>query len=292
MCVQAAAAIGQAKLNGASKGSSDLTFEPGSVVAGKYHFPIGTAGATSLVLHTLYLPLALAWEPSEVTVEGGTHVSASPCYHFLETTWLRYLQLLGLKISVHMRRPGFYPRGGGLLQAHIGPCARPRALKDFQPAAATEITGFSAVAGLPAHIARRQAQYAAKRMQKELRLPVEISEETWAGGPASVLALILNTAPVPTLFFSLGERGKPAERVADEAVAQAVRFHQAKVSGVDEHSADQLLLPLSCAEGASAFPVAVVSSHLLTNASVIRQFVEREIRIEGNEGETGFVRLE
>ena len=56
--MQAAAAVGQAKLLGASKGSSDLTFEPGPVAAGKYHFPIGTAGATSLVLHTLYLPLA------------------------------------------------------------------------------------------------------------------------------------------------------------------------------------------------------------------------------------------
>src|SRR5215475_4472130 len=84
MSVRAAATIGQAKLRGATRGSQDLVFEPGAVQPGKYRFPIGTAGATGLVLHTVYLPLALrASGPSEVTLEGGTHVRASPCYHFL-----------------------------------------------------------------------------------------------------------------------------------------------------------------------------------------------------------------
>src|SRR5438132_14238689 len=57
MSVKAAAEIGHAKLRGASLGSVDLVFEPGKVAAGAYHFKIGTAGATSLVLHTIYLPL-------------------------------------------------------------------------------------------------------------------------------------------------------------------------------------------------------------------------------------------
>jgi RNA 3'-phosphate cyclase len=242
------------------------------------------------------LPLALAGAPSELTIDGGTHVSASPCYHFLETTWLRYMELLGLKIGLQMRRPGFYPRGGGLLQAHIGPCARLEGLKDFHHTAATAVTGFSAVAGLPEHVARRQAEHAVKRLKKELGLHAHIAEESWPGGPGSVLALILNTGPVPTLFFALGERGKPAERVADEAVAQVVRFHKAGSgpagAGVDEHSADQLLLPLSWASGASKLPVAEISSHLMTNVSVIRQFVDRNIAVEGGEGGPGVVHVE
>src|SRR6266436_6715337 len=66
MSVRAAAAIGQAHLRGASKDISDLVVEPGQVSAGRYHFPIGTAGATGLVLQTVYLPLALRGEgPSE-----------------------------------------------------------------------------------------------------------------------------------------------------------------------------------------------------------------------------------
>src|SRR5262249_43776954 len=101
MCVQAAAAIGQAKVKGASRGSSDLVFEPGQIVPGKYHFAIGTAGATGLVLHTLYLPLALCCsELSELVISGGTHVKAAPCYHFLESTWRAYLEALGLRVKL------------------------------------------------------------------------------------------------------------------------------------------------------------------------------------------------
>ena len=290
MCVRAAATIGQAQVRGASKGSSELRFEPGTIIPGKYHFAIGTAGATSLVLHTVYLPLALAGAASELTIDGGTHVRACPCFHFLDTTWRGYMKLLGLEVEVKMRRPGFYPRGGGLLQGHIEPCKRLHGLRLDHITPAARIIGFSAVAGLPEHIARRQAQRACKRLHS-LGLPVHVNEEIWQGGPGSVLALILNTQPVPTMFFSLGERGKPAERVADEAVAQVVRFHQAETNAMDEHSADQILLPLAMAEGPSTFAVATITSHLLTNAAVICQFLEREIRVEGREGEPGIVML-
>src|SRR5437899_9009965 len=75
MSVRAAAQIGQARLRGDQRNSTDLVFEPGAVVPGKYHFAIGTAGATGLVLHTVYLPLALAGAASTVTIEGGTHVN-------------------------------------------------------------------------------------------------------------------------------------------------------------------------------------------------------------------------
>src|SRR5262249_1323444 len=110
MSVRAAAAIGQANLRGASKDSSDLVFEPGQVSAGRFHFPIGTGGATGLVLHTVYLPLALRGPgPSELILEGGTHVNVSPCFHFLDTTWRAYMELLGINVGMRMVRPGFYP---------------------------------------------------------------------------------------------------------------------------------------------------------------------------------------
>src|SRR5689334_14975251 len=98
MSVVAAAHIGKAHTEGARLQSTDLVFEPGPVSAGSYHFPIRTAGATGLVLHTIYLPLAVQKEPSTVRIEGGTHVTASPCFHFLQYTWSAYLRQLGLRI--------------------------------------------------------------------------------------------------------------------------------------------------------------------------------------------------
>ena len=60
---------------------------------------------------------------------------------------------------------------------------------------------------------------------------------------------------------------------------------------VDAHSADQLILPLALAEGPSTYGVAEVTHHLLTNSTVIRQFIERDILCEGEEGGPGLVRI-
>ena len=61
------------------------------------------------------------------------------------------------------------------------------------------------------------------------------------------------------------------------------------MTGVDVHSTDQLLLPLSLAGAPSSFPVAQITSHLTTNAAVIQAFLERDIRWQGELGEPGTV---
>ena len=220
MSVRAAATVGQADTRGASKGQHRPDVRARRGGAGSYTFDIGTAGATGLVLHTLYLPLALRGEvASEITLVGGTHVATSPWYHFLERTWRRYLAAFGLGVDLRLVRPGFYPRGGGRVEAVIQPWPRPRGVT-LPPRGEVKATGFAAVAGLPEDIARRLARRAdlspgAAQPRRRAR------EETWDGGPGAVLALELDTAPAPTLFVAVGERGKPAERVADEAVDEA-----------------------------------------------------------------------
>jgi RNA 3'-terminal phosphate cyclase (ATP) len=288
MSVRSAATIGAAQVRGASIGSTDLVFEPGPVSAGNYRFDIGTAGATGLVLQTLYLPLALRGAaPSEVTLVGGTHVKTSPCFSFLDMTWRAYLERIGVRVALRMLRPGFYPRGGGVVVAHVQPAQRPRGVT-FRERGPVTVRGFSAIAGLPDHIARRQARRATYRLA-QFGIDAEIEQEEWEGGPGSVLGLIADTDPAPALFFGLGARGKPAETVADEAADQAIAYLRAAPAAVDAHSADQIVLPLALAEGPSTFRVAAVTEHLRTNIAVIQQFVERAIVCEGEQGERGVV---
>ncbi len=291
MSVVAASHIGKGHTEGARLQSTDLVFEPGPVSPGSYHFPIRTAGATSLVLHTIYLPLAIQKEPSTVRIEGGTHVTASPSFHFLQYTWRAYLRHLGLHISLDMVRPGFYPRGGGELRASIQPVTKLGSFTGSSEQPIRSAIVMSAVASLPEQIAKRQAAQAAKGL-KELGLEVECRQEAWSGGPGTMCAVLLPTEPAPTFFFALGARGKPAEKVADEAVAQVQGYLECGPGGMDEHSADQLLLPLALAEGPSHFRVSCVSSHLLTNAEVVRRFLPRQIEVEGDDGQPGAVRIE
>lgn len=286
--VRAAARIGNAQVTGASVGSSDLTFKPGLVAAGKYHFPIGTAGATALVLHTVYLPLALCDGPSEIVLEGGTHNEKAPCYHFLQTTWRAYLARMGLTVSVAMKRPGFYPRGGGQIIAHIQPWTLRKPLTLTGPVSLDKASVLSATAGLPSHVNNRQARRATVRL-RDAGVEPEATSEEWEGGPGSVLTITW-TGPVPALFFGLGARGKPAETVADEAADEAPT-HRDRRMPVDPHSADQLLLPLAVADGPSEYHVSEVTRHLTTNAAVIKLFLDRDITIEGTEGATGVVRV-
>lgn len=288
--VRAAGRIGCAKMLGDSLNSSELVFEPGVVLPGTYDFPIGTAGATGLLLHTVYLPLMWKLDrPSIVTIEGGTHVRTSPCFHFLDVTWRAWLKKFGLTISLEMERPGFYPRGGGRVIAHLQPTESIRGLYCNKCPPLTKASGFSAAAGLPPHVAKRQARRAIERLRRE-KIRAEIAEEFWTGGPGSVLGLVLTETPVPTFFYGLGERGKPAETVADEAVEQAIPFLRSGAP-VDLHSADQIVLPLALSEEGSEFHVAEVTLHLTTNIAVIRMFLDREITCEGEVGHPGTVRI-
>lgn len=289
--VRAAAGICNGFYKGGTVGSSVLYFEPGEVKAGKYLFSIGTAGATSLVLHTVYLPLALRGvADSEVTITGGTHVSNSPCYHYLETTWAAHLKRMGVEVVVSMARPGFYPRGGGEIRATIRPCARVRGLHLTACPELTTAGGFSAVAGLPDSIAKRQARRLAERLKRQ-DIESHIPQEEWEGGPGTVAAVLFRQLAVPPLFAAIGERGKPAEVVADDAADEAIAFRNAKAP-VDAHAADQLLLPLAFSPDASEYRTAECTSHLTTNIDTIRRFVDRDITCDREpETATGLVRI-
>lgn len=290
MSVRAAATVGNAEVLGASLGSAELTFTPGEVRPGHYTFDIGTAGATALVLHTVYLPLALrGGQPSHLTITGGTHVLAAPSFDYLDATWRGHLGAFGLNVSLKLRRPGFYPRGGGMVEVMVPPVERLGGVR-VADQAAVRVTGVSAVAGLPDHVARRMAQRAEERLE-DRGFPVEIRQATWENGPACVVTLTVAAGGVPAVFFAFGERGKPAEDVADEAVDQVERYLEAGPRPVDPHAADQLLLPAVFADGPTSYDVTEVTRHLLTNRDVIAAFLDRRVTITGDEGQPGRVEV-
>ena len=105
-----------------------------------------------------------------------------------------------------------------------------------------------------------------------------------------MVGIIFDAAPIPTFFYGLGARGKPAEDVADEAADQAIA-HARSGAPIDLHSADQIVLPLALADDASEIRVAEITRHLTTNIEVIRMFLDREITCEGEVGQVGAVRV-
>ena len=95
---------------------------------------------------------------------------------------------------------------------------------------------------------------------------------------------------VPSVFYGLGARGKPSERVADEAI-DAYLAHRETGCPVDPHAADQLMLPLVFAQRQSAYRVSAITQHLLTQRDIINRFVSRAIEIAGELGQPGEVKI-
>lgn len=291
--VAAAATVSHAAVQGAEVGSQHLRFEPGPVTPGHYHFRIGTAGATSLVLQTIHLPLALAHERSVVTIAGGTHVPWSPAYHYLSELWLGMLELMGLCTRLTLEQAGFYPKGGGTIRAEIlSQAGKPiRSITQTYRGALVEVTGISAVANLPDSVGERQRRRAAGRLDG-LHIPHAIDlVRLPAMGKGTVLCLVAQFAQARSCHVALGAPGKPAERVADEALDDLLA-HLHSNACLDRHLADQVLLPLAFAEGPSVFTTERITDHLTTNAEVIRQFLPARIDIRTQPDGTGRVAVE
>jgi RNA 3'-phosphate cyclase len=295
-CVDAAAAISRAQVEGARRGSQEISFWPGEVRTGRYRFEIQTAGSTSLVLQTIILPLSQAGSTSSVTITGGTHVPWSPSFHYLEQHWLPLLNWMGYSTSLELLQAGYYPRGGGRIQATIRPCAALQPLQVDTLQAARRLRGISIVSNLDRSIAERQKRQAVLRLLPyfpDLQVKVE---QINAPSPGTHVLLKVDDpsasgAPLGGCYTALGERGKPAERVADEAIDQIIAFTQTRAC-VDRFMADQILLPLALLKTPCWYSTDAISEHLLTNAEIIRRFLPVDIRIEGLPGEPGQVSIQ
>ena len=283
--VRAAAAITRAKVSGDRLGSQSLYFEPGPVQSGDYHFDIGTAGATTLVLQTIFWPLCFAKDPSHVTITGGTHVPWSPAFHYLDWHWLACIRQMGARATLHLDRAGFYPPGGGQIRAVIHPVERLAPLHWTERGQVLGIRVLSGSANLPAHVTQRQQERAVQRLAQKINME---RLEMPAPSPGSMLLLMAEFEKGRGCYVGLGKKGKPAEQVAEEAIRRLEKFLSASAT-VDEYLADQLLLPFALASGSSELVTAEVTPHLLTNAAVIEQFDRAKITIEGTSGQPGRV---
>jgi len=288
--VEAAGAVGMAHVEGDRFGSQELAFEPAGTRCGEFRFDIGTAGSTSLVLQTVLYPLSFGSAESSVTLIGGTHVPWSPCFHYLQLHWLHYMQRIGFLAQLKLESAGFYPRGGGRVHATIRPATKLSPLRVVERGALRRIRGVSAVANLSAEVGERQKRQALRKLG-ELAAAAEFEVVSLpAASPGTLLLLLAEFESSQCCFYGLGARGKPAERVADEAVGELRDFLSTDGS-VDHYLADQLVVPLALASGESAIRSSRITQHLATNAEVVKIFLPVSIAIEGQMGQPGVIRI-
>ena len=289
--VAAAAAVGDAAVEGAVAGSDSLRFAPRRLRGGDLRFDIRTAGSAPLVVQTVLTPLSLASEGSRLTVTGGTHVPGSPSFHYLALQWLPHARQIGVNADLLLELAGCYPRGGGEMSASVRPASPFSPLRIVERGRLRRVRGISAVADLDMRIAERQKRQAIERLQRHCRdFDIDVVRLP-ARSPGTTVLLIAEFDHSRCAYSALGARGKPAERVADEA-ADGLEEFLATDGAIDPYLADQLVLPLALARGVSELRTSKITSHLVTNAEVVRLFLPARIDIEGDIGAPGLIRIE
>jgi len=274
--VGAASRVGCAEVIGASIGSTELTFVPQGIAAGRYEFSVGTAGSATLVLQTVLPALLVADSPSTLTLEGGTHNPFAPPFDFLARSFLPLINRMGPEVTANLERCGFYPAGGGKFEVAVVPCpARLRRLDLVERGEMRARSARAIVANLPTNIAERELSVIASKLSwKEAWLKVETVDNS--RGPGNIVMLEIESENVTEIFTGFGQRGLRAEAVAEQAVKEAKQYLKTSAFA-GEHLADQLVVPLAVAGGGS-FTAVRLSRHMTTNVEIVRKFIDADVR--------------
>jgi RNA 3'-terminal phosphate cyclase (ATP) len=275
--VEAAKTVGCAEVLGATMNSQVLEFRPGRVTPGNYRFAVGTAGSATLVLQTVLPALLTASGPSTLTLEGGTHNPMAPPFDFLARSFMPLIHRMGPSVELELRRTGFFPAGGGRFHARIEPVKRLSQLVLTERGEILRRRAQAWLSKLSAEIAERELVVVGKELGWRAE-ECEVEVVAHPKGPGNALVLEIEAEHVTGVFTGFGERDRPAEEVALEAIEAAKLWLEAGVP-VDEYLADQLLLPLALA-GGGMFRTTKPSLHATTNAATIQRFAPVPIQFQ------------
>jgi RNA 3'-phosphate cyclase len=256
----------------AEVGSDRIRFHPGEVASRNLEIDVGTAGSVTLILQTLLSALSLKGLDARVLVRGGTDTRWSPTYDYLEKVFEPAALTLGVPIRTSVRRRGYYPEGGGLVEGICLP-ARPGAYVRLDRSPANKgVRIVSTCANLPETVASRQADSASSFIRRAGAVVEEVAvHRVEAASPGtSILAYHVEDGAVFLGGDAVGERGVKAEDVGSSA-ASSIVSPLSKGATVDRHLAD-MLVPLLALQGGGEMLTDEETQHLRTNLEVASTF--------------------
>ncbi len=286
-CIKALKQLTNAQAEGAELGSSNLKFYPGKIKAAKLDVDIGTAGSITLLMQSLLPACVLAGRKIKLGITGGTSGKwQMPVDYFREVFMPQMRRYADIKLKMVMR--GYYPKGGGKVEITVDPKFSfdkrddaPR-IELLEQGTLHYIKGISHASKTlqEQEVAERQAR-AAEIQLKELGCPVNIDvqyADTLSPGSGIALWAVFSKDeddidmmnPIILGADTIGEKGKPAEKVGIEA-AEMLAKEIKSGAPVDKCLADNLIPFLALFGG--KIKVSEISSHTLTNIYAAEQFL-------------------
>lgn len=279
--ISAIAQLCNAEAKGNEVGSGMLEFTPQEIKHDEIKIKIPTAGSVGLLLQSFLI--AASHSGARLRIDGGaTNGKWAAPVLYMQRVLLPLLEKLGYSAGIHIEKYGYYPKGGAQVNAEMKPA-------HFQPADLMEkgkllrIEGVSHASKLlqKANVAGRQ-QVSCKNALQNAGVPVNIEinyVDTLNPGSAVDLWAVFENSVVGG--DALGERGKSAESVGEEA-AKSLLAHIRSDAAVDMHAEDMLIpyMALAAAHGESRIKVPAVTMHTKTNIWVTEKFLPVKFEID------------
>jgi len=294
--IQACQEMCQGTACNAAVGSKEITYAPKErFKGGEYRWDIGTAGSTTMMAQTL-IPLAcFAGKPSKFRLEGGLFQDFAPSAYHMKFVLLPLLKQMGIQAELDIVRPGYVPRGGGIIEIEVEPV---RKLKPLILTKQGEILSIKGIA-LSSHLKERKvSRRMAEECQKVLSsygYKVEIQEiydeDSLQEGAA--LAIYAETSSGSRIGSDrAGRPGRSSESIGRYVAHNLVEDIETGAV-VDRYVSDQLIIYAGLADGTTRYSIPRITEHVETNLWLIEEFLGAKTKLKGNlievEG-TGFER--
>jgi|Deesub1362A_J573_1020465.scaffolds.fasta_scaffold00008_272 RNA 3'-terminal phosphate cyclase (ATP) len=275
-------------IEGLRIGSTEVVIRLDGPKPGRLTYDIGTAGSISLVMQSLVPALVLADSESEITLIGGTDVKWSPTIDYMRYVYTSIIKKFGPVIHIDVLKRGYYPVGGGKVRLRVVPSGMLDRVKLLDRGGLDEVLIRSVVSRLPQHIIHRQADAALKTVLRsglrDLENIIKVEKEhvphDKAGGPGtSILVVARHSEGLYCGGDSIGERGKPAEKVGEDA---AKRFLGWLKSGavLDRYVGDMIIPFMALSEGGGVYTVSEFTRHMESALYVVEKILGVEYTIE------------
>jgi len=283
--VEAVAELVNGCTEGLVQGAQEFTFRPGSLRTGRrYQWDIGSAGSTTMLALGVLPVLAFSGSPVTVELRGGLFQDFAPSAFHLQQVILPILRQMGFHAAMEIVRPGYVPRGEGILHLTVKPLTGMlQGIIREEVAPVTRLWGIAVSSHLEERqVSRRMADTARDELAKAgYGAEIEIRNDTVSLQRGAALALFADQGPSVRLGADqAGALRRSAESIGKH-VARQLLDELASGATLDRFAADQVIPFAALAAGQSRFIIPVVTDHVLTSAWLAELFLGARLRIEG-----------
>ena len=267
--IQALQQICHGTLSGGEIGSSEIRFKPGGEVKGGYYeWDIGTAGSTTLLAMTLLPAACFATGAMSFKISGGLFQDFAPSAYHMQYVFFPVLSKMGINARLSIIRPGYVPRGGGVVEVTVEPVRGK--IKPISLLSQGDVVGIEGVA-LASHLKeRRVSERMVEKCNQVLksngyRAQIKVIYDTLALQRGAALMLYAKTSSGG--IIGVDRAGEPRRTSEDIAryVAKSLVEDLATGATVDRYSADQLIFYAALADGVSQYRIPRLTEHVETN---------------------------